>query len=66
MLIKSILVLLVLTAAPSSLDTDIQKKVFASGTTTLIFSNKDLSNVMKIVKPLEESCLPIKSVSETV
>ena len=36
------------------------KKMFGSGT-TLIISNEEMNNVMKIVKSLEESCLLIKA-----
>ena len=35
-------------------------------TTTLVFSNEDLNEIMKIVKPLEESGLLMNGVSETV
>ena len=34
--------------------------------TTLIFSNQDLNGILKIIKPLEESGLLIKGVSQTV
>ena len=37
-----------------------------SGTTTLIISNKEMNDIMKIVKSLEESDLLIKRVSETI
>ena len=40
--------------------------MFGSGTTTLIISNEEMNDNMKIVKSLEESCLLIKSVSETI
>ena len=36
------------------------------GTTTLVFSNEDTNDILKIVKSLEESSLTIKDVSETV
>ena len=62
-LAKSVLVPLGLTT--SATDTAIQKKIFRSGTTTLIFSNEEL-NDMKIIKPLEDSGLLIKGVTETV
>ena len=55
-----------LTAAPSATDSAIQKRIFGSGTTKLGFSNEDLSNIMKIVKPLEHVGLLIKGVSYTV
>ena len=40
--------------------------MFGSGTTTLVFSNEDLNDIMKIIKSLEESCLLIKSASKTI
>ena len=36
------------------------------GTTTLIISNKETNDIMKIVKFLEESSLLIKGVSKTI
>ena len=39
--------------------------MFWSGFTTLIISNKDMNDIMKIIKFLEESGLLIKGVSET-
>ena len=40
--------------------------MFGSGFTTLIFSNEERNDIMKIVKPLEESQLLIKVISETI
>ena len=65
-LAKSILVPSGLTAVTSATDAVIQKKLFESGTTTLVFSNECLNNIMKIVKSLEEFGLLIKGVSQTV
>ena len=65
-LAKSILLHLALTAAASATDEAIQKKIYWSGTTTLVFSNEDLNDIMKIVKSFEKSGLLIKGVSETV
>ena len=39
--------------------------MLGSGNTTII-SNEEIKNVMKMVKSLEESCLLIKDVSETI
>ena len=39
---------------------------FELGMTTLIISNKEMNVIMKIVKSLEESGLPIKGVSDTI
>ena len=59
---KSILIPLGLTAAASAIDAAIHKKIFESGFTTLIISNKEISDIMKIVK----SGLLIKDVSEII
>ena len=40
--------------------------MFGSGMATLIISNEEMDDIMKIVKYLEDSSLLIKSVSETV
>ena len=65
-LAKSVLVPLGLTVALSAKDAAIHKKILGSGTATLIFSNKALHDIMKIIKFLNGSCLFIKVVSETV
>ena len=40
--------------------------MFGSGKTTLIISNEEINEIMKIVNSLEESGLWIKCVSETI
>ena len=65
-LAKSALVPLGLTAATSAKDVAIHKKMFESGTTTLIISNEEMNDIMKIVKSLEESGFLIKGVSKTI
>ena len=40
------------------------KKIFASGNTTLIISNEEMNDTMKIGKSLEESCLLIKALTK--
>ena len=40
--------------------------MFGSGFTTLIISNEEMNDIMKIVKSLEESGLLIKGVSEKI
>ena len=40
--------------------------MFGSGNTALIISNEEVNDVMKTDKPLEESGLLIKGVSETI
>ena len=65
-LAKSILILLGLMAATSPTDAAIHKKMFGSGFTTLIISNEEMNDIMKIVKCLEESGLLIKGIRETI
>ena len=65
-LAKSVLIPLGLTATASATDAVIHKKMFRSGFTTLIISNEEMNDIMKIVKSLEESGLLIKGVSETI
>ena len=55
-----------LTAAASATDAAIQKNVFGSGTTLLIFSNEKLNDIMKIITSLEDSGLLIKGINKKV
>ena len=59
-LAKSVLIPLELIAEASVTDAAIHKKMFGSGNTTLIISNEEMNNIMKIVKLLKESGLLIK------
>ena len=63
---KSVLIPLGLTAAALAIDEAIHKKMFGSGFTTLIISNEEMNDVMKIVKSLEKSVLLIKNASQTI
>ena len=65
-LVKSILISLGLKAATSAADAGIYKKILGSETTTLIISNEEMEDTMKIVKSLEDSGLLIKGVCETI
>ena len=65
-LAKSVLIPLGLRAAESATDVAIHKKMFGSGTTTLIISNEEMNDIIKIIKSLEESGLLIKGVSQTI
>ena len=65
-LAKNVLIPLGLTAAASASDVAIHKKIFGSGTTTLIILNEEMSGIMKIVKSLEESDLLVKGVIQTI
>ena len=73
-LAKSVLIPLWLTAAASATDVAIHKKMFGSRTlppdvasrTTLVISNEEMNDIMKIVKSLEESGFLINGVSQTI
>ena len=70
-LAKSVLIPLGLTAAASAADAGIHKKILGSGhnhpsSTTLIISNDEMEDIIKIVKSLEDSGLLLKGVTETV
>ena len=66
-LTKSVLIPLGLTAAASAADAGIHKKILGSGnSTTLIISNDEMEDMIKIVKSLEDSSLLLKGVTETV
>ena len=65
-LAKSVLIPLGLTVAASAADAGIHKKILGSGNTTLIISNDEINDIIKIVKSLEDSGLLLKGVTETV
>ena len=65
-LAKNVLAPLGISAAMSAIDGSIKKKMFGSGTTTLIISNDEMNDILKIVKSLENSGLSLKGVSETI
>ena len=66
-LAKSVLIPLGLTAAASAADAGIHKKILGSGNNiTLIISNDEIEDIIKIVKSLEDSGLLLKGVTETV
>ena len=52
---KIVLIPLGLTAAASTADAGIHKKILRSGTITLIISNDEKEDIIKIVKYLEDS-----------
>ena len=65
-LAKSVLIPLGLTAAASAADAGIHKKILGSGNmTTLIISNDEIHDIIKIVKSLEDFGLLVKGVTET-
>ena len=63
---KNILAPLGLSAAMSATDAAIQKKMYGSRTKTVKFSNKDLDDMTKIVKALEDSDVLMKGVTKTL
>ena len=65
---KSVLIPLGLTAAASAADAGIHKKILGAGhnNTTLIISNDEIDDILKIVKSLENSGFLLKGVSETI
>ena len=65
-LAKNVLAPLGITAAASALDAGIQKKIHGSGTTTLIISNEEMNDIMKIVQALEDSNILLKGVTKTL
>ena len=62
----NILAPLGITAAASAIDTGVQKKMHGSGTTTLIISNEEMNDIMKIVQALEDSNILLKGVTKTI
>ena len=66
LLSKRVLILLELTGAASAADAGIHKKILGSGNTTLIISNNEIEDIIKIVKFLEDSGLLLKGVTGTV
>ena len=63
---KSVLIPLGLTAAPSPADAEIQKKILGSVTTTLIISNEEMNEILKIIQTLEDSNILLKGVTKTI
>ena len=67
LLVKKVLIPLGLPAAASAADATIHKKILGSGNmTTLIISNDEIEDIIKIVRSLEDSGLLLKGVTETV
>ena len=65
-LVKNILAPLGITAAASATDGAIQKKKDGSGTKTLIISNEEMNDIMKIVQALEYLDILLKGVTKTI
>ena len=62
-LVKSVLIHLGLTAAASAADAGIHKKILGSGSATLIISNEEINDIMKIIQALEDSNILLKGVT---
>ena len=54
-----------LVAAESATDAAINKKILGSGTTTLIISDEEMNDILKIVKSLKDSGALLKEVNDT-
>ena len=65
-LAKNVLAQLGTTAAASAIDAGIQKKIHGSGNTTLIISNEEMNDIMKIVQALKDSNILLKGVTKTI
>ena len=63
---KNVLARLGITAATSSIDAGIQKKIHGSGATTLIIPNEEMNDIMEIVRALEDSNILLKRVTKTM
>ena len=65
-LTKRVLIILGVTAAASATDAAVHEKMVGSGFTTLIISNEQMKNIMRVVKSLQESGLLMKGISEKI
>ena len=68
-LLKSVikpLGLLGLTAASSAIDAGVQKTIYGSGTKTLVISNEEMNDIMKIVQALKDSNILLKGATKTI
>ena len=68
-LLKSVIkpfYLLGITAASSAIDAGVQKNIYGSGTTTLVISNEEMNDIMKIVQASENLGVLLKGVTKTI
>ena len=65
-LAENVLAPLGIAAAASLIDAGIQKKIHGSETTTLIISNKEMNDIVKMVQALEDSNILLKWVTEAI
>ena len=54
------------TAASSAIDAGVQKNIYGSGTTTLVISNEEINDIMKIIQALKDSDILLKRVTKTI
>ena len=65
-LATKILAPLGITAPASAIDAGIQKKIHGSGTKSLIISNEEMNDIMKMVQALEYLNILLKGVTKTI
>ena len=65
-LAQKVLASLGLTAAMSAIDAGSQKKIHGSGATTLIISNEEMNDIIKIIQALADSNILLKEVTKTI
>ena len=65
-LAKIVLIPFGLTAVASAADVEIHKKILESGNTTLITSNDEVNDIMKIIQALGDSNILLKGVTKTI
>ena len=65
-LAKNVVAPLRIGAAASAVDARVQKKIHGSGTTTLIVSNEEINDIMKLVQALENFNVLLKGVTKTI
>ena len=55
-----------ITAAASAIDAGIQKKIHGSETTTLVISNEEMNDILKIVEALEDPNVLLKGIAKKI
>ena len=63
---KNVLAPLGITAAASTIDAGIQKNIHGSGNMTLIISNEEMNDMIKLIQALENSNVLLKGVTKTI
>ena len=65
-LARNLLAPLGITAAASAIDDGIKKKIHGSGNATLIISNEEMNDMMKIIQALEDSNILLNGVTKII